>query len=175
MLTIMGVLTPILVLMLGGLGWLYRNEFEKRRAIEEKLSQEKYETYLIFINLFFDFFEQGKLKGKGSKEIDALPVLSKFRRRLVVYGSDGVLRAFIRMMRNSFSGSAAPSEIADAFGGIIVEIRRDMGSNKTLMTPLDLMAMMVTDLNREEENSYVELIRKYRSNSLEDYSSLNSI
>ncbi len=165
-LNILAATTPFLLAALAGISWLYRAELEKRRSIEERLSVEKFETYLIFINLFFDFFETNI---PGKKKLDdkhVLGELSKFRRRVIVYGSEGVLREFINMMQKVFGGNLPTGEAADIYGRLVVEIRKDMGGSSTKMTPLDLLAMVVNDLKASPEHGLDSLIAKYRKAGL---------
>ncbi|MFV0408381.1 MAG: hypothetical protein ACK5LJ_01375 [Paracoccus sp. (in: a-proteobacteria)] len=57
-------LVPILVIILAGIGWLYRQEKEKRLQIEKQLSESKYNVYIKLLTVFFDILKQVK---KGQK------------------------------------------------------------------------------------------------------------
>lgn len=43
-LTVLTVLTPVLVVLLTGVGWLYRHERERRTAAEHQVSERKYQA-----------------------------------------------------------------------------------------------------------------------------------
>jgi len=51
---------PVLLLILGGIGWLYRHEKERRLQIEKQLSDRKYEVYIKLLTVFFDILKQVK-------------------------------------------------------------------------------------------------------------------
>lgn len=45
--SVLAALSPILLVILGGIGWLYRHEKERREAVERQLSEHKYKAYII--------------------------------------------------------------------------------------------------------------------------------
>lgn len=162
------------LLGLAGLGWLYRNERERRRSIEEKLSKEKWDTYLIFIDAFFDMVgsvRDGKGGGDNKKLLGAF---DKFRRRLVVYGSDEVLGAFMEATSRTESQSDFGT-IGEAYSNVIAAIRKDMGNHRTRFSALDVMRLLMNaDFRRAiaENGELRNMYLKYRRSSLRDWGNL---
>lgn len=56
-LTILTALTPALVVLLGGVGWLYKHERERRTAAEHQVSELKYRAYVALLTIFFDMMK----------------------------------------------------------------------------------------------------------------------
>ncbi len=60
--SVLAATSPLLILFLAGMGWLYRHEKERREAIERQLSDRKYQTYLSLIGIFLDVMKSVKAK-----------------------------------------------------------------------------------------------------------------
>lgn len=56
-LTVLSALTPVLVVLLTAVGWLYRHERERRSAAERQISERKYQAYVALLNVFFDIMK----------------------------------------------------------------------------------------------------------------------
>ena len=145
-------IVPILLLALGGLGWMIRQEFEKRRQIEEQLSQEKFQTYMIFVNAIFSMFHQDALARENIahervEQDDFVVQLQEFSKKVIFYGSDEVIReyqALTSYLQQHFDEGdfAATSE---AMAKVIVAIRKDMGYPDTKFTPKTFVKQLSND------------------------------
>lgn len=89
---ILAALSPVFLAFLGGIGWLYRHERERRIEIERQLSQEKYKAYIALIDLFF-----GMLKAQALGEDPRASLVTGFRKRPPV--SRGGVAAFAPLRR----------------------------------------------------------------------------
>ncbi|MDZ4381234.1 MAG: hypothetical protein U0942_07835 [Parvibaculum sp.] len=144
-----GTLFSLLALVIAGLGWVIRQEMEKRRRIEEQLSQEKYETYMILVDAFFDMFSKHATTEENSsptQEADPefVETLRKFNKRLIFYGSDSVISAHQRYMDSVYTGDTVFNQM-ELFGALITAIRKDMGYPNTKFSPKTFMKQILND------------------------------
>lgn len=146
-------LSPVLLVILSGVGWLYTHEKERREAIERQLSERKYNAYLTLLDFFFftlnavhtgfintnqddfnDLFEQ--------KMFDAT-------KDIIIYGSDDVVSAYHKwfssvrddLYEGKINDPKRQRESAKNFGEIVISIRRDMGNQKTKKTSEDVISI----------------------------------
>jgi len=148
-------LVPILVILLGGFGWVIRQELEKRRRIEEQLSHEKYLTYMIFVDAMFGLFHQQALERENiehrpTKESDLVVKLQEFSKKVIFYGSDDVIRAYQEFMSHSQESAEAPNVVksSENMAKVIVAIRKDMGHPNTKFTPKTFVKQLINDYHK---------------------------
>lgn len=148
----LSVLTPILVLALAGLGYLYRAERERRERVERQLSDKKYETYTALMGVFFGMFK-GTLTG-GTVKPDAKMVgrMIDIHQDLLVYGADEVVTTYERWMKDARS---TPQRALRGFGEVVVAIRRDMGQQDTKVTSDHVLRLLITDYDEAVEKGLV--------------------
>ena len=139
--------TPVLVALLGGVGWLYRHERERRVEVERQLSDKKYGAYMEIINIFFDLLKDVKLD--RSQNQDALiSRMMDANKELIIYGSDEVVDSYLRWMTEARSGVVD----MEKFGDIVISVRRDMGNPSTRLESHDILRMMLTDYEEAKES-----------------------
>jgi len=143
---ILAALTPVLVLLLGGVGWLYRHERERRAAVERQLSEDKYNAYIELIDIFFDAFKHAK-KGKSFDAQSSMERMIDANKELVMYGSDEVVKTYFDWLASARSGTID----MELFGDVVIAIRRDMGNSKTELTSHDFLRMLLSDFDRALE------------------------
>ena len=141
-LPLLGTLTPILLALLGGVGWLYRHERERRAAIERQLSKDKYNTYIELINIFFDVFKGVKRDDQPNGE-ELMERMIDANKELVIYGSDDVVKTYFEWLSTARNGTMD----MELFGEVIIAIRRDMGNPDTSVTSHNFLRMILTDFD----------------------------
>jgi predicted DNA-binding ribbon-helix-helix protein len=143
LLAILTVATPFLLLVLGGVGWLYRHERERRAAAEQQVSERKYQAYLALLNIFFDQFKAIRHKKQlpMGQLVDRMVDANK---ELMLYASDDVLSLYQDWLEQSRRGVVDMEQ----FGQLIVEIRRDMGHPKTGISSDDVLRQVITDYDQ---------------------------
>jgi predicted DNA-binding ribbon-helix-helix protein len=143
LLDILRVLTPILVFLLGGVGWLYKHEREKRLAAEQQVSERKYKAYVALLDIFFDQFKA--MRHNRQLPMDELvDRMADANRDLMLYASDGVLSLYNHWLDESRRGVVDMEQ----FGELIVAIRRDMGHPKTRIKAEEVLRQMLTDYDK---------------------------
>ena len=136
----MAALSPILLAILGGVGWLYRHEKERREAVERQLSEHKYRAYITLLDIFFDVMKAIKA-GKTIDQSDLIDRMFDANKDLILYGSDDVVNTYQKWLGSSRKGNVK----LDQFGEIIISIRRDMGNPKTKITSEEVLRQFIVD------------------------------
>ena len=138
---VLATISPFLLALLGGVGWLYRHEKERREAVERQLSEHKYKAYIALLEVFFEVMKKTTLGKKiDQKEInDRMIDASK---DLIIYGSDEVIETYQRWQHKARKNE--PGALTE-FAEIIISIRRDMGHSKTRITSENVLRQLITD------------------------------
>jgi len=164
------VATPLVVLVLAGVGWRFRAGIERRFAQEDKLREDRIGTYNKILEPFVlllmsDAAWRSDPKNKDTDKNDRATriMLSldyrSYGMRLALVGSDSVVRAYNDLFqffyqRGERPGPSGPDEIREMMrylGGFLLEIRRSMGNTSTKLDHWDMLEWFINDA------------RKYRS------------
>jgi len=140
---------PIFIILLGGLGWLYKYEKEKRKEIENKLSDKKYDTYKFVIDVFFKII--ANVKNKNSKA-DYTKDITEINKRLFVYSSDSVLRKFFDWTQAARKNQNSLTYFAE----LLIEIRKDMGNKNSKIDANDFLNHLLTDFEDAKKQGLVK-------------------
>ncbi|RPI71515.1 MAG: hypothetical protein EHM38_03755 [Geobacteraceae bacterium] len=160
------VATPLLVAVLGGIGWKIRNRIERQLELERKLREDRIAVYNALLEPFIIFFTSDeawkadpKNKGKDKDELGARALLSlDYKRnafRLTVLGSDGVLRAYNALMQHFFLNTDKPASsqenlkiMVEKIGTLVLEIRKSMGNEDTKLSHWEMLEWFLKDINQ---------------------------
>ena len=155
------VATPLLVAVIGGIGWKIRSRIERQLSLEQKLREDRISIYNEILEPFMVMLmsdeawkSDPKNKNRDKNSLGARQILSldyrKCAFRLALLGSDGVVKAYNELMQYFFSSGdrEATTEAAKAMlariGVLLLEIRRSMGNENT---DLDKWAMLEWFIN----------------------------
>ena len=162
--TIANIFTPILLLILSGIGWKYRQSMERRLKIEEKLRDDRIEIYNQILEPFVIMLmsddawsSNPKNKNKDKFEIAKSKMLSlEYRKvsfKLSLIGSDPVVISFSDLMQYSYhmdkdkSNSLENSaKILNLLGNFLLEIRRSMGNDSTKINNWGMLEWFIKDI-----------------------------
>ena len=160
------VATPILVLFLAGVGWRIRTQLERRHALEDRLREDRIQTYndilepfIILLTTEAAWATDPKQKGKDRTTVAAQKLLSlEYRQKgfkLSLVGSDPVVKAYNDLMQffYSHSGVAEGSkldhrEMMALLGKFLLEIRRSMGNEATTLDNWGMLEWFMTDARK---------------------------
>lgn len=120
---IAAVATPILVLFLTAIGWRFRQSFERQRVLEDKLREDRINTYNFILEPFIIIFMTEAAwaldksnEGRDKTDVAMAKMLSldyrKYGFKLSLVGSDPVVLAYNDLMQFFYSQgeSVIPSE-----------------------------------------------------------------
>ena len=155
------VLTPIFLLVLGGLGWYIQQSVERRVRIEEKLHADRLEIYNKILEPYFLMFMSDaawamdpKTKGKDKGHVAIEKLLSwdyrKTGLQLSLIGSDGVVLALNKLMQHAFKvdqnapvSTTLAAEMLALMGNLLLEIRKSAGNESTIVDKFGMVEWFV--------------------------------
>ncbi|AMK12367.1 hypothetical protein AWY79_15275 [Pseudodesulfovibrio indicus] len=164
------VSTPIIVLILSAVGWKYRQSIERRIKMDEVMRDDRISVYNDILDPFIMLLmtEEAWQRDKKNKNIDKdkLAVdrmLSiEYRRysfKLSLVGSDGVVLAFNNLMQYVYNMSeienAKPYDLMILLGSLLLEIRKSMGNDATVIDSWGMLDWFITDA-RKIKNEYLQ-------------------
>lgn len=128
------LVTPVLLIILGGMGWLIQNRIEASQAkqgaqtlrireLEDKLREDRIATYNSLLEPFFLLFTSEaafvldpKFKHKNKNDIAIAKMLSvEYRQigfKLSLVANDSVVRAYNKLMRRASGSNLETRQIA---------------------------------------------------------------
>lgn len=126
----------------------YARHLEVRKQIELQQREKKIPVYEDLMGFFFKSMFGEKL-GDVMSEQDMLRFMVQFTPRMVLWGSDDVLRAYILWRRQAVAAaegrSASGLSSLLAFATMMAAIRRDVGYKNERIPDGDLMYAFVND------------------------------
>lgn len=157
------VATPILVLILTAVGWKLRQSVERERELEDKLREDRINTYNLILEPFIILFMTEAAwamdkanRGKDKGEIATAKMLSlEYRKcafKLSLVGSEPVVLAYNDLMQFFYSKGeiTAPTEenlkkMMSLLGTFLLEIRRSMGNETTKLSNWQMLEWFMQD------------------------------
>ena len=148
----LAALSPILLTISAGIGWLYRHEKERREAVERQLSEHKYKAYITLLDIFFDTMKAIHT-GNAINQNDLIDRMFDANKDLIIYGSDDVVNTY-QKWQSSIRDSVREGKIneleqqlekLEKFGELVISIRGDMGNPNTNITSEKVLRQLITD------------------------------
>jgi len=163
------ITTPILVLLLGGLGWIVKNRFDKAIKREEALREDRVEIYNKILEPYIIMFMKPDILAKDpmykdkSQETAISEILHSVSYRqtafkLALMGSDEVVRAFNDLMQFFYNQDLKQVIVQDpkkpmaVLGDFLLEIRKSVGNDDTTIQNLEMLEWMITDIRKYKKN-----------------------
>jgi hypothetical protein len=139
------------ILGLGGafVVWLVRASIEKRREYERLLNQEKRNQYSLFIDVLNKFMPA---RDEPEHEMPPASELRKWSMKLMLVGSDDVIRAWNVARNNSMEGK----HVVRNYGRLLLAMRRDSGHHYTKLRATDMLESFVNDIDEEARKYFDE-------------------
>lgn len=143
LITILSVLIPAIVAVAGiVIAW----QTEKLRTMREQLSEKKYNAYSDAVKMFYSILKDAKSNKTTDSDSMMLNMID-IKRDIFMYGSDSVFKAFntwlLTVTKNDDKIQFA------AFLDFVLEMRKDLCSNKTKLTRNDILL----NLTQSEEEA----------------------
>ena len=161
------VMTPVLLLIITGVGWYVRQSIERKGKLEEELREDRLEIYNKILEPFFVLLmtdaawaADPKMKGKDKSQTAMRTMLSweykKTALQLSLIGSDGVVRAYSKLMQTAFHAEDVESPATETglgmiglLGDLLLEIRKGAGNSATKITNMGMLEWFLKDLPQE--------------------------
>lgn len=158
------VATPIVLLILTGVGWRIRTRLQRRFDLEDKLRENRIETYnhilepfVILLTSDAAWESDPKNKNRGKNDVAGQKLLSiEYRQQafqLALVGSDAVVKSYNNLMQFFFRGSEHAvsageirgKEMMSLLGQFLLEIRKSFGNETTSLNAWDMLEWFLKD------------------------------
>jgi hypothetical protein len=163
------ITTPILVAVLGGIGWKIRSKIERQLSLEQKLREDRISIYNEILEPFMVMLMSDEAwkadprnKNRDKIALGARQILSldyrKCAFRLALVGSDGVVKAYNELMQYFFSSDgreaneATVTAMLSRIGQLLLQIRRSMGNEDTDLDRWAMLEWFINDARRYRSN-----------------------
>ncbi|WP_350343973.1 hypothetical protein PRVXT_000338 [Proteinivorax tanatarense] len=133
--------------------------FERKRAIEQELREKKIPMYEEFIKFWFKVLMSEKTEAKQLSEKNMVVFFSEFTEKLMVWGSDEVVKKWSNY-RRLYVSDKLKSDSVNAmfeFERLLMAIRKDMGHKNKDIKKGELLGLFINDIDK-----YVEKPHKIR-------------
>lgn len=168
------LVTPFLLLGLGGLGWLIKSKVQasqvkvesrdaRIRELEDRLREDRIKTYNAILEPFFLLFtseeafaKDPKFRNKNKNDLAMTRMLSvEYREvgfKLSLVANDSVVRAYNKLMQYFYHTEKDPRPIDEKvcdwialMGGLLLEIRKSMGNESSALDRWEMVEWFMTD------------------------------
>ncbi|WOS41261.1 hypothetical protein [Xanthomonas rydalmerensis] len=168
------VATPMLLVLLGGLGWLIQQKITSNQAkqdsqqvrireLEDKLREDRIATYNSILEPFFLMFTSEaafaldkKYKGQKKDEIAIARMLSvEYRQlgfKLSLVAGDEVVRAYNTLMQFFYHTESDPRPVEEKtahwislMGTLLLEIRKSMGNTTSNLDRWEMIEWFMSE------------------------------
>lgn len=182
------LVTPFLLLGLGGIGWLIQNRFQSSRSkeelqssrvreLEDKLRDDRIKIYNAILEPFFLLFtseeafaKDPKFKKKNKNDLAIAKMLSvEYREigfKLSLLANDSVVRSYNKLMQYFYHTEQdlrpAEDKICEwiaLLGELLLEIRKSMGNEQSDLDCWEMIEWFMTDAPNLKEQ-YNQLVAK---------------
>jgi len=158
------VATPLFVLVLTGLGWKFRKSLDRRLELEDKLREDRINTYNTILEPFtlllmnqaaWEYDKQNKNKNKDEMAISKMLSLDyrKAAFKLSLVANDDVVLAYNEMMQFLYSHGDSPiasegklKTMLSLHGKFLLEVRKSMGNEATKLDSWQMLEWFMTDV-----------------------------
>lgn len=171
------LVTPLLLLLLGGIGWLIQNRIGQAQTkqdaqaariveLEDKLREDRIATYNALLEPFFLLFTaeaafalDPKFKNKKKDEIAIARMLSvEYRQigfKLSLVANDSVVRSYNRLMQffyhteqDARSLEEKTSHWISLMATLLLEIRKSMGNHSSQLDRWEMIEWFMQDASK---------------------------
>jgi hypothetical protein len=154
------IATPILVTLLGAIGWGIRTRLQRRLDLEERLREDRITIYNNILEPFIILlmtdaaWHSDKKNRNKEKNQEAMSIILSLNYRkhgfsLSLMGSDEVVKCHNNLMQYAFHAEEGADinieEILTLLGSLLLAIRRSMGNEATKLTKIDMIEWFITD------------------------------
>ena len=115
---------------------------EFRQNKKMYLYEKKEKAYSVFIEIVYKIIESIKKEEEYSDK-EMLEDVLYFSKELTLWGSGKVIKQWIEFRNTDFINSDDKNEVVYKLGGIIFEIRKDMGHKMNDVKEKDILSMFI--------------------------------
>ncbi len=150
------VVTPLVGALVGFGVWYFQSRIDALRKEQERLHDDRRKIYSSVLEPFVRLFAGIKDQQQNKK---ALKQMLSFEYKRTAFefsliGADDVVKAFNNLMQYVYSFDADegekpnPSELLRLWGEFMLQIRRNVGSPKTKLRPVDMLRSQIKEIDK---------------------------
>ena len=132
-------------------GWSARHYMATIARQRELLHEERRQIYLKVLEPFFIALSKSTAKARRTEQIINSSAYRQAMFTLSLIGSDGTVHAVNEMMQRAFKITSedplTPEDLIRNFGGLLLEIRKDLGLKGTKLTPRDMLRSTIIGID----------------------------
>jgi len=160
------ILAPLIVLLIAAMvtailsivGYSIRSRKEESRVSQQKLNEERRNTYRKIISPYIGMFTGIKDKEGTAKALDKIksPEHKEAVFDLIFFGSDNVVKAHNALFQYAYKDDAGESSelrglmYMRLWGTLLLEIRKDVGNKDTKLDEFDMLRWLIRDIDKLE-------------------------
>lgn len=151
------LLPTLLVVIAGFITWYLKDKSEKLKLQREKLIEEKRKNYEDILEPIIRLF--AGTKGNKAELQKAMKQVQSFQYKktafqLMLFGSEGVVNAYNDYFQYLYKSEndLEPFQMLNNLGKVVLEIRKDLGNDKTALKEFDMLRFMINDIDSLESN-----------------------
>lgn len=125
--------------------------YESRALVRREHREKKIPVYEDLIRFMFRIL-MGAKTGNAPTEQEMLEFMSDFNQRIMVWGSDSVLAAWVEWRRAATNEAAVkddPMSLMLLYEQLILTIRRDLGHKNSNLGTGDVLALFINDIDQQ--------------------------
>lgn len=149
------ILPTLLVVAAGFITWFLKDKSEKLKFQREKLIEEKRLNYEKILEPKIRVLAGVKNKAEMEKALKQIQSFDykKSAFQLMLFGSDNVINDFNDFFQYlyKYEQNADLYKILTALGKVVLEIRKDLGNDRTTLKEYDMLRFMFTDIEKMKE------------------------
>jgi len=146
------ILPTLLVVATALITWFLKDKSEKLKFQREKLIEEKRKNYEKILEPIIRVFVGAKNKAEMAKAIKQIQSYDykKSAFQLMLFGSDNVVNAYNDYFQYLYKNESSldPIVMLNSLGKVILEIRKDLGNDKTALKEFDMLRFMIPDIDK---------------------------
>ena len=146
------ILPTLLVVATALITWFLKDKSEKLKFQREKLIEEKRKNYEKILEPIIRVFVVAKNKAEMAKAIKQIQSYDykKSAFQLMLFGSDNVVNAYNDYFQYLYKNESSldPIVMLNSLGKVILEIRKDLGNDKTALKEFDMLRFMIPDIDK---------------------------
>ncbi len=140
------VVAACATILISTLSLIFSKQYEHMRDVRQQHNQKKIPVYEDLIHFMFKTLFAKKMGEEPPTEQDMLKFLSDFTPKLIVWGSQSVIKSYASF--KDFSSKGAPDpQIVYLFEDVMFAIRKDLEHKDTTLQKGDLLRLFITDID----------------------------
>lgn len=121
--------------------------YERRDKIQQEIRQKKIPVYEELIAFLTTMLFAEKMDETKPTEVEIIKFFANFTNKIIVWGSDEVLKAYQTMRFHSLQGKN-PLDVLFLYEKLLLEIRKDLGHKNKDLERGSMLSLFINDIDK---------------------------